>query len=154
MKVSKLLRLSICIRLDFFPFLWHQQYAMFNSRTYRYWREGIIRTHVNKCLHQYTSDLHRMFLFMTYFFISSVSAFLVLLQLYTKKRKTGWSALIIVEWSTLFLSVMLSVSNPSINPGKKTHTCMGMNDHLLMKSPYNCLNVSKGVQKTGIGCMK
>lgn len=89
------------------------------------------------------------------FFISSVSAFLVLLQLYTKKRKTGWSALIIVEWSTLYLSVMLSVANPSINPGKKKkHTCMGMNGHLLMKSPYNCLNVSKGVQKTGIGCMK
>lgn len=63
-----------------------------------------------------------MFLFMTYFFISSVSAFLVLLQLYTKKRKTGWSALIIVEWSTLYLSVMLSVANPSINPGKKKNT--------------------------------
>lgn len=71
-----------------------------------------------------------------FFAISSVCAFLDFLHLYTKKRKIRISTIIVVEWSTLFLAVMLSVANPSTNPGIK-HTCMVTDDHLLMTSPLS-----------------
>lgn len=61
----KLLRLSTWAKVRFFPISLTLSLCNVN----RHWRERITCTHVNKCLNQYTSDLHRMFLFMTHFLL-------------------------------------------------------------------------------------